>query len=95
MHLQLRDSPADAAPDAVAEGNRAEGVDAVRGVFPYPAVRLKVGGVEEVLLIPGCGVVAQSQLGLKDTAGLLFINSFRSEQKAGSRYIWFYWTVFV
>lgn len=42
MHLQLCNSPANAAPDAIAKGNGAKVVDTICGIFPYPAIWLEI-----------------------------------------------------
>lgn len=64
VHLELCYSPADAASDAVAKGDGAKVVDAVSGIFPYPAIWFEFWRIGEVFFIKRCGVVTQGQLSL-------------------------------
>lgn len=67
VHLQLHYPPTDAAPDAVAKWNGAKVVKTIWGMFAYPAVRLDVHRIGEILIIHRCGVVTQGQLSLTKT----------------------------
>lgn len=64
MHLQLGNSPPNAAADAVAKRDGAEVIDTVRGILANPTVWTEFSGTREVLFIHRGGVMTQSQLSL-------------------------------
>lgn len=65
VDLQFCDSPPDAAPNPVPEGDGPEVVHSVQASFPQPALRPELLGPREVLILVGGGIVAEGQLGLR------------------------------